>query len=983
MALTNYNKAQIDFPAWIMCRPAPTTTTAISCTCPGGSVNGSAHRYIYYLVSTAFARYDTWSDSWQSLALPNITPTVRCSMSYSEYSGYRGKVISATSNSITIAGGWRNTFINDKLRILSGTGLGQEVTINSCPEPTIYDHGLSSSASASAIIDSTKKWKYNQWAGYQVRIVSGAGVSQVRKILYNDANSLYVYDVNYQQIDPWNNTAFASVGGYTAPTGNVQYYIEATTMTFPETLNPVPDYTSRFSINTGGIWLVHGHGTTWGGIQYYDIATDTWYTKTFPIGIWFASPSTDLSAVKLHEEAGIYDAGGTASSGSAITLTHTGKTWTPDQWTHFQCRIMSGAGIGNRYRIIGNTADTLHLDRPRNGATLGGSSVYKIYADTNKIMIHGNAQAAMLAYDLESDNVVQGGVIDFGTCHANAFSSQIAGQESIPATGFVKSTNNLVTSVTAVPANKGTGYKVGEILNLTTGGQSPYAKVRVETVSTGGLIETVSLVACGAIGGTAYSMVSPTQATSYFSPATGGAGLSATISLATVGQVVCVTTTANHPYKIGDSVTLSGATAGADGTIYNAAHTVVGITTAAAPTTPSVAFEILPAAVSASATAAVTPSTTVICDPTKAWTASELIGKLAQVQGAGYAATAQFRRITANTATSFTVDTAVTSPTNVFRYLLYDDVAFGRASQYRMPNMGSTGWATGGSDTTLIDSTKAWEPGQWIGYKVEYLTGTGKGKTTAAISASTATTLTFASLGATADATTKYRIMDTWGTADASSSTAQINDATKKWQVNQWIGKRVRITSGSQMASAFQEFTITSNTATAILAAFGAIDPKTTPTNYCILDAPVHGAGMELIWVHNCTATALKGREIWRPRGGATMSWDIYDIPTELWKLDALGYPQTETLTTGSMYAYDGADSIFFQKDATGRIYQLNVTNDQVYPAGTIPFGMGGALIGNRMDFITSVDGIKLLYMLRHSGTASANEFFKCIYWWI
>ena len=543
-------------------------------------------------------------------------------------------------------------------------------------------------------------------------------------------------------------------------------------------------------------------------------------------------------------------------------------------------------------------------------------------------------------------------------------------------TGFVKSANNLVTSVTATPVAAGSGYHVGDVLNLTTGGSG--AKVIVTAItSTSGGVASVSLLSCGTSASAAYTVT--TSATTAFT----GAGTSCTVAIATVGYVIRVTTTSNHFYKIGDTVALSGAT----DANYNVNVTVVGVDSAAA-TTAATWFDCIPSPMpAATAVATATSTTSLLVDSTKSWVVSGLVGMLVQVQNAiGTSGAIQTRKITANTATSITVDNTITLPTNQTRFLIHDSVAYGRAQQYHatlgVTNVGNTGWATSGATTSLTDSTKNWIPNMWTGYRLQIISGTGymsaNNASEFAITGNTATTLSYSAPGFTVDTTTKYRIMDTWGISDGSSSAVQLNDATKNWAVNQWSGKRVRFLSGA--GQAVLEYTINTNTATALVFTSGT-SPSTT-TYYTIVDPPVHGAGMELIWTPNVTDTTKKGKEIWRPTGGGTNRWDIYDIGTQMWRLAPVIVPQSETFTTGSMYSYDGANGIIIQKDATGRLFQMDLANMDMNPAGMIPFGMSTALIGNRLDMITTTDGLKIIYMLRHTGTTSANEYFKCLYWW-
>jgi hypothetical protein len=192
--------------------------------------------------------------------------------------------------------------------------------------------------------------------------------------------------------------------------------------------------------------------------------------------------------------------------------------------------------------------------------------------------------------------------------------------------------------------------------------------------------------------------------------------------------------------------------------------------------------------------------------------------------------------------------------------------------------------------------------------------------------------------------------------------------------VNQWAGKRVRITSGTGVGN---EATITSNTSTQLTVAAGMGSP-TTDSTYTIIGIPARGAGITLLQLYNTTNKFLKGRYLFFPRGGASTTADKLDIPSEVWEYGNFFSPQSETLTTGSMYAYDGNDIVYFTKDATGRVYSFNINTNKISNSGTIPYGQGAAIIGNRFEVIETEDGLKYLYMMRHSGT----EMFRCLVFW-
>ncbi len=93
------------------------------------------------------------------------------------------------------------------------------------------------------------------------------------------------------------------------------------------------------------------------------------------------------------------------------------------------------------------------------------------------------------------------------------------------------------------------------------------------------------------------------------------------------------------------------------------------------------------------------------------------------------------------------------------------------------------------------------------------------------------------------------------------------------------------------------------------------------------------------------------------------------------WKYGQYLYGAGELLTTGTMYAYDGKDRIYFQVNSTGRILYYDINKNYIYPFSTIPYGMGTALLSNRMEIVTTADGLSYLYVMRHN----ANEMWRCL----
>lgn len=199
MATIN-NNSPIDMKQlWQKMEDFPVASSAISAMT---AVEDGDNRYIYYLVGSQFFRYDLKSNSLNKLASPLVTPTIFASLRYSRFGETVGRVISSPSSTTLRIGGLNTGMLNTyKLRITSGAGAGQWRMINASAEPVKYDQGLATIASTSFIGDSTKKWKVNQWSGYTARLTYGAGMTQIKEILYNDTTTLYFSDTSYQAID--------------------------------------------------------------------------------------------------------------------------------------------------------------------------------------------------------------------------------------------------------------------------------------------------------------------------------------------------------------------------------------------------------------------------------------------------------------------------------------------------------------------------------------------------------------------------------------------------------------------------------------------------------------------------------------------------------------------------------------------------------------------------------------------------------------
>ena len=941
MALTNNLKKIVDLPIFELCSQAPTATAAASST----TTSDEQAKYMYYLTtSSLFYRYDTEADVWQQLASPMIAPSTITALKYSTYNGYRGNCLNATLNTMTIAGLSGNILKGQTIRITDGVGVGQERIITNVSQTAIVDQGIVTGASNLVITDTTKRWEINQFIGYQVRIIFNTGSSQVRKILYNDATNLYFYDVNYQQLEAWNNTYFSGAAPYVAPIATAgsqsHYIIESCDITTDTNWVVVPDDSSSFTLFSGGIWLLASLGSApWSSFQYYDVLSDTWTVKTALGGLLLASLGTDFSIERTGRVAGNF-LSRTATSAGARTITDTTLTgptaMVVDYFVGYQMKITAGTGLGQKNRIVANGTNYFEIESPWI-VVPDSTSIYAIYADNDKIYLIGNASSQMFIYHVEDDYWTTGEAVDEG--QTRNMSCQFVGQEAYGITAAVRNTGG-ITSLSATPTAGGLGYVVGDLFNITTGGT--VGKGRVEAISAGGVVASVSLYSAG---------LTYTTGTGKVTTIISGAGNNLlTVNIIAVGTVGRVTLASNNNFYKGDVISISGCTEAA----WNNSYPIIAIDSLTT-------FDVVTTAI-ATATATITQSTTLIVDSIKNWVINEHVGKLITLNIAGPAPTTQVRRITSNTATTITVAIITAGVNGTSRYSICDPQSFGRDVQWKVALKSAEGRATSGSSTTLVDNTKSWFTNQWLGYKVRILAGTGVGSEVV-ISANDVTTLTITSPGFTPDTTTKYIIMDTFGTVTGNAALTTLGDTTKNWTINQWSGKRVIITSGTGQR---QELIISSNTANVLTFGSG-IAPDITST-YTILSLATRAIGTQINWVFGCS-TLPKGRYLVSQRGGGANTVDIYDIVTGTWNITYFIGPQTETFSTGTMTAYDGKDILYIQKDATGRIFAIDVNNMAVSGALQLTDTHGGTVIGNRMEIVTTPDGLKYLYIMQHSGT--------------
>jgi hypothetical protein len=854
MALTNTLKNQVDLPVWEWLRFAPAVASASTCSC--SSDNSLYHpnhgRYIYYMLdaTNGFWRYDTVTDMYQRLANPVATIGVGSSMRFAGAIGYYGRVISASSNTITTSTHTGECLKGFDIKIIGGTGMGQQRTITGVGEPVAADSGIATAVTSTTsllrITDSTKNWTVNQWVGYQVRITFNTGVSQIRKILYNDATSITFGDIN--QLAQNTIDAMAPMATSIVATAGSQavYSIESGTITVDTNWAVQPDATSRFVVQSGGVF----HFTNF-AISYYDIVTDTWYYRSTISNILSGTTPTDLTLERQTENSTVWDKG-TATGGTTTSLVDSTKQWTTDEFVGYYVRIFSGTGEGQLRPITGNTSNTLSWSSAGTAPTT--SSKYMIEGFESGTSSSGTATTLTDSSKAWTTNR-----------WANYYLVITGGTGIGQGRSIVSNTDTAITVTPPFDTNPDSTstYRIqgdNDKLFFLAAAQTPLFCYNIENDMMS-LNKRYDGGSCR-IGAARYSD----------HPA---------LAIATTtrsGTTATVTTAQNHNFKTGMTIVHTGAT-GVDASLYNisASITVTGATTYTYTMsgTPS-------------ANAVFTAnSTTVLVDSTKNWTTNQWAGYVVYMNtNQAISATGQIFRIASNTSNTLTIVATGTAPTNgVTRYVICKDGTFGDLDR---------------------------------------------------------------------------------GIATGSQSTSTLQDTSKSWVTNIYAGRRVKLVGGTGVS---QEAIIASNTSnTLTFTAVVTTAPVTANTSYSIMAQGIRGAGIELNWIYNNDNANTKGRYMIAARGGAVAGFDRYDIASDSWNMLAT-VPFIETLGIGSMYAYDGGNRLYFTKEATLRMYYLDIDTLTIHGAGNVPYiaGTGTIVIGNRMEIFETEDHLKFLWLTRHN----------------
>ena len=867
-SLTNQNKIQVDLPVWEQLTFAPAVSSALSSSCAVSALANLKHgRYIYYLISaTSFWKYDTYTDTYVQLSSPPIATSVYSSMQFSGSYGFEGRILSATNNTAVIPAHFGKVCRDYAIDIVSGTGIGQRRIITDVSNAIVADSGVPTTVSATVLTDTLKAWAINQYADYQLRITYGTGLGQVRRILSNTATTLTFADNTVYEYDDNCNPAPFSPALSTVAGSQSLYSIESSTITVNSNWDTNPDSTSKFSIDSGGIYLLSSAASTpFFTLQFYDILAGTWYIKTSTSAI-LSVVGTDGCLQSTPRNATLLEAG-VATYGTTTSLTDSTQNWAVDSLVGKAIRFVSGttpsSGADRIRRITANTATQIQwsgtVTTPIDSTTryrVEGFDGGVASAATSTTLTDASASSSVWVTNRWANHQV---TIVSGTG---------IGQKRVIASNTATQLTLLTGQPWTVTPDTTSGYIItadADKCYTIFGNQSNMAvyNINADMSCNGRLFDS----GCAAQGTVTVSGRRPQAIT--------------TITFSTT--TATVTTANSHRLVVGQSITISGATGG-DAATYNITTTVVAVTSATV-------FTYTMGGTPAGNATFTGHSVTTLTDGSKAWTVNGWANYVcyfltAQPVLATGAATCVAMEIASNTATTLTFKTATTAPTNgTSRYIIAERAALGSA---------------------------------------DHGIATGAGQTTTAIA-----------------------------------------DSGKSWAVNIWAGKRVKTVSGAGQA---EERIITSNTSTVLTISTVGTLPVAASTSYAILDAPIRSTGTALLWINGSSDGYNAGKYIWSPRGGGILGWDRYNIATNRWE-SVTTIPQIETLTTGSQYAYDGVDRLYFYKDATLRMYYVDTLTSEIHGAGFVPYSAPTGVISNRMEIFTTPDGLKYLWYNRASFT--------------
>lgn len=159
--------------------------------------------------------------------------------------------------------------------------------------------------------------------------------------------------------------------------------------------------TDTFAVSTGRFFILNAYATVAAGVfKSYDPLTGvvTTLTTTNLPAAW----GTDGRIVSTPSDE-IF-ASGTATGGTTTLLTNSAKTWTVNQWTNYQVKATSGAGVVNYRTVASNTATGI-VPTVAFTFTPDGTTTYEITGNDDFLYILGNNVVTMYKYSVSANTI--------------------------------------------------------------------------------------------------------------------------------------------------------------------------------------------------------------------------------------------------------------------------------------------------------------------------------------------------------------------------------------------------------------------------------------------------------------------------------------------------------------------------------------------------------------------------------------------------
>ncbi len=918
----------VDQPVWEWMRYSPYTTAAAACVYnfPAAATGSRFNRYTFHTSATSMFLYDTYSDSWTTLGglLPN-SPASTVNGSWDLSQGHYGNFIAGTSGTSTATGAFINesAVVGLKIKVISGLGRGQERTITACAQPENLEYltptatYTNTATGVTLITDNTKKWRVNQWRGYQVRAYLGTSQQYfVRRVLYNNNDTLYFANAEWHVIDPQQAYNHVYDGNSLAVGTATRCVIQQSTITVDSPWTTNLDKSSKFEISIGSLVSIQNISTNALFLAYrYDPLYANWFplhSQTGVLPTYLAL--TTLQYEPISSELTPLFITGSLTSGSSRSAVDATQNWGINQWRNY--RFVNKTN-GIERLITSNTSTTLQFAANLDIAP-SGSNQYQIIVDDDKSYINGGNFATVGQFSNLNNSIYPSQRLDEGVANIASVRYSSSYSFQIPISAITRTGNvATVTTITGHPFETGdaititgatgadaliyngdfivtSSYPLSTTLTSTSQptsftyamGSTPSANAVLNTHTTTLLFDTSkNWVANEHVGNIVQVWSSsPTAPTTNYSRITANTSQSLTLATAQASATTLTGNTAVWGYNI-LSPQAFGASYGLD----------TGITTGTS------SFYL---------TGSITNgSNLVFLSASGAGNQLPLIQAIpigAPITGSGITAGTFYRSYeTSSNGLFITASISQNATTTTANILLPVELSSSRGF----------GTATGGTSTTLVDGTKSWPTNFWVGSQIRFLAGTGVGQETT-ISSNTSNTITFSTTNtsggttATPDTTTVYSILPI-GRRNTTSTTSGAGGADMKWVYGRESGS-------------------------------------------------------------NLTPTSSLGKYIYMFEANSTLRFAKYNIATMMYEYPFIPPWHHATgfnLTDGTNITYDGKNRIYIQPNTSAQFVYIDTDRDIMENASTLPAGNSTARQSQRMILKTSEDGLDYLYYLRSNDT--------------